>query len=225
VTVRIAVFASGAGSNLEALLAHFRPTTPARAAAAVVSLVVSNRPSAGALAIAARHEIATAVLPDSNDGRAIRALLDHHGIGLVALAGYLKRIPAEVTEAYRGRAMNVHPALLPAFGGPGMYGAHVHRAVLAAGVRVTGVTVHFVDAVYDHGPIIAQWPVPVGGEDTAASLAARVLRVEHALYPRAVQAVVEQRVVLGNEGRVRGSVFDVQQAAVFSLDGEEVACR
>jgi folate-dependent phosphoribosylglycinamide formyltransferase PurN len=99
--------------------------------------------------------------------------------------------------------LNVHPALLPAFGGPGMYGLRVHQAVLDAGSTVTGVSVHFVDDVYDRGPIIAQWPVPVLRDDTAASLGARVLRVEHVLYPRSVNAVAAGRVSLGSDGKVR----------------------
>ena len=98
--------------------------------------------------------------------------------------------------------LNVHPALLPAFGGPGMYGARVHRAVLDARRALTGPTVHFVDEVYDHGPIIAQWPVPVFASDDAASLAARVLRAEHLLYPRVVDAVAGGEVRLDAEGRV-----------------------
>jgi phosphoribosylglycinamide formyltransferase/phosphoribosylglycinamide formyltransferase-1 len=101
-----------------------------------------------------------------------------------------------VVHRYAGRIINVHPALLPGFGGPGMYGARVHEAVLAAGVTVTGVTVHFVDEEYDRGTIIAQWPVPVLQGDDARSLAARVLRVEHLLYPRVVDAVAGGAVTL-----------------------------
>jgi folate-dependent phosphoribosylglycinamide formyltransferase PurN len=103
--------------------------------------------------------------------------------------------------------LNVHPALLPAFGGAGMYGARVHAAVLAAGARVSGPTVHFVDEAYDRGAIAAQWPVPVFAHDTADALAARVLRAEHALLPRAVAAVAAGRIALGDDGRVRGG-FD-----------------
>jgi folate-dependent phosphoribosylglycinamide formyltransferase PurN len=100
--------------------------------------------------------------------------------------------------------LNVHPALLPAFGGPGLYGQRVHRAVLDAGATITGVTVHFVDAHYDRGPIVAQWPVPVMAGDTPETLAARVLRVEHLLLPRAVEAVARGSVTLGDDGHVRG---------------------
>jgi folate-dependent phosphoribosylglycinamide formyltransferase PurN len=103
--------------------------------------------------------------------------------------------------------LNVHPALLPAFGGAGMYGARVHAAVLAAGARVSGPTVHFVDEQYDRGPIVMQWPVPVRDDDTPDTLAARVLHVEHLLYPRVVDAVAAGRITLGDDNRVRGEIL------------------
>jgi folate-dependent phosphoribosylglycinamide formyltransferase PurN len=117
------------------------------------------------------------------------AALGEHDIDVVLLAGYLKLLPAPVIEAYRGRILNVHPALLPSFGGKGMWGMHVHRAVLASGARISGPTVHFVDEEYDQGSIIAQWPVPVLPGDSAEELAARVLAAEHWLYPRAADHV------------------------------------
>jgi len=225
VTARIAVFASGAGSNLEALLQHVGQASSPGFGAYAVALVVSNRVGAGALAIATRHAVSATVLPDPADGQALVNLLGQHEIDIIALAGYLKAIPAAVTDAYRGRALNVHPALLPAFGGRGMYGLRVHRAVIEAGVRVSGVTVHFVDALYDHGPIITQWPVPVRSEDSPETLAHRVLRVEHALYPRVLAAVGTGRVRLDANGRVRGEVFDAGETATFTLQlGEATAC-
>ena len=105
------------------------------------------------------------------------------------LAGYLKRIPSKVIREYSGRMMNIHPALLPAFGGEGMYGARVHQAVIASGAKETGVTVHLVDDEYDRGAIIAQWRMPVQPSDSAETLAARVLNVEHVVYPRTVEMV------------------------------------
>jgi phosphoribosylglycinamide formyltransferase-1 len=105
------------------------------------------------------------------------------------LAGYLKRIPPKVISAYSGRIMNIHPALLPAFGGEGMYGARVHEAVIASGATESGATVHLVDNEYDRGPIVAQWRIRVNRTDTAESLAARVLNIEHVVYPRAVEMV------------------------------------
>jgi formyltetrahydrofolate-dependent phosphoribosylglycinamide formyltransferase len=186
---RLAVLASGGGSNLQALLDHLESLGAARAADVV--LVASEREQAGALARAARHSVATALLPIAGheDRPSLAALLDEHDIDLVVLAGYVRFVPDDVVHAFAERIVNVHPALLPAFGGQGMYGRRVHEAVLAAGVGVTGVTVHMVDTVYDHGRILAQWPVPVLGGDDASGLAARVLRVEHALYPRVVNAL------------------------------------
>jgi phosphoribosylglycinamide formyltransferase 1 len=190
VTTRIAVLASGGGSNLQAILEHFDTLGDRRAGDVV--LVASNRADAGALARARALAIETALIRapgDGNDGGALAALLARHRIELVVLAGYLRLIPADVVAGYTRRILNVHPALLPGFGGAGMYGPRVHQAVLDAGAKVTGVTVHFVDEVFDTGRIIAQWPVPVLEGDTAAGLAERVLRIEHLLYPRVVNAV------------------------------------
>ena len=120
--------------------------------------------------------------------------------------------------------MNVHPALLPAFGGPGMYGARVHRAVLDAGARISGATVHFVDEQYDRGPIIAQWPVPVLAADTPETLAARVLRVEHILYPRVVHAVAADHIALAADGRVtyRGAADLPAELFALAEDSRDV---
>jgi len=135
------------------------------------------------------------------------------------LAGYLQFVPADVTRRYIGRLLNVHPALLPDFGGAGMYGARVHRAVLAAGVRTSGPTVHFVDDVYDHGPVIARWPVPVRADDDEHSLAARVLLAEHLLFPRVVQAVAAGQVRLTADGRV-DPPFVLDRRSLPPLDPE-----
>jgi folate-dependent phosphoribosylglycinamide formyltransferase PurN len=116
--------------------------------------------------------------------------LERQQIGLITLAGYLRLVPPPVIQAFRGRILNIHPALLPAFGGTGMYGLRVHEAVLAAGCLVSGATVHHVDERYDQGRIIAQWPVPVLPDDTGETLAARVLRLEHRLYPAVIDAFV-----------------------------------
>jgi len=138
------------------------------------------------------------------------------GAGLVVLAGWLKLIPVGVVRAFRGRMINIHPALLPSFGGPGMYGRRVHEAVVASGARISGATVHFVDEVYDHGAIIAQWPVPVMEEDDAEALAARILKLEHRLLPTVVRAFAEGKFALDRAGRVEwkeawfeGDVFSI----------------
>jgi phosphoribosylglycinamide formyltransferase 1 len=185
---RLAVLASGRGSNLQAILDHFDSIS--RESVAKVVLVASNRRDAPALVRAATASIDIAHFDPSDDGHELLELLKKFRVDIVVLAGYLKRIPPLVIRAFAGRILNIHPALLPAFGGEGMYGARVHEAVLAAGERETGVSVHLVDDDYDRGPVIAQWRIPVGASETPDSLAARVLEVEHVVYPRAIEMVV-----------------------------------
>lgn len=180
--MRIAVAVSGGGSNLQALLDALPAGSPAR-----VALVLSNTPKAGGLARAEQRGVPTAVFRDPANGAEWLALLEGHGIDLIVLAGYLKLVPGEVISAYRGKIINIHPALLPDFGGPGMYGKRVHQAVLDARRTESGCTVHLVDEEYDRGEILAQARVPVLPNDTAESLAARVLAEEHRLLPRVVQ--------------------------------------
>ena len=182
--MRIAVAVSGGGSNLQALL----DSLPAGGPTEVV-LVVSNKKSAGGLERAEERGIPTVAFADPASAEEWLGLLKQHRIDLVVLAGYLKLVPAAVIAAFRGRIVNIHPALLPAFGGPGMYGKRVHQAVLDAGATESGCTVHLVDEVYDRGEILAQARVPVLPGDTAESLAARVLAAEHALLPRVVLAI------------------------------------
>lgn len=181
--MQVAVAVSGRGSNLKALLEALGDNAPAR-----ISLVISNRSGAGALERAAERGIPTAVLRDPSDGAEWLQLLESASIDLVVLAGYLKLVPPSVVQRYRGRIINIHPALLPAFGGPGMYGERVHAAVLASGARETGATVHLVDEVYDRGQILGQARVPVRPDDTPHTLAERVLEAEHRLLPAAVLA-------------------------------------
>ena len=181
--MHVAVAVSGRGSNLEALLRALAPAAPAR-----VVLVLSNRPDAPALERAAARGIATAALRDHTDAGEWLAALEQHRVELLVLAGYLKLVPADVIARYRGRILNVHPALLPSFGGQGMYGRRVHEAVLASGARESGATVHLVDEAYDRGAILGQARVPVLPGDDPEALAARVLEVEHRLLPAAVLA-------------------------------------
>jgi len=181
--MRVAVLASGGGTNLQALLDSCVAGAPAR-----VVLVASDKAEAGALGRARGAGVETHVIRDPADGAALTRLLREKGVDLVVLAGYLKLVPAETVSAFDGRMINIHPALLPAFGGPGMYGIRVHRAVLASGATISGATVHLVNAEYDRGSIVAQWPVPVHPGDTPESLAARILEVEHRLLPAVVLA-------------------------------------
>ncbi len=185
--VRVAVLASGGGTNLQALLDRLDARAPAR-----VVRVIASHPDAGALDRARRAGVPAAVLPDPGDATALLAAVGD--AQLVVLAGWLKQVPAAVVARFRFRMINIHPALLPGFGGPGMYGRRVHEAVLASGATLSGATAHYVDEEYDHGPIIAQWPVPVHAADTPASLAARVLQAEHELLPRVVLELARRAV-------------------------------
>ena len=193
-SLRLAVFASGGGSNLQALIDKFN-----RAASPLlrVALVISDRQDAGALAraraagIEAMH-IQVTGRPAGLSTREMLAALEFADIDLIALAGYLRLVPAAVLKRYPDRIVNVHPALLPKHGGKGMYGSNVHRAVLAAGEPVSGATVHYINENYDEGRIIAQREVPVLPDDTPESLAARVLAVEHVLYPDALEQVARR---------------------------------
>jgi phosphoribosylglycinamide formyltransferase 1 len=197
---RIAVLASGGGSNLQALLDYFARLGD-NAPGSVV-LVASDKADALALERARRRDIEALVL-DANARRDLATILAERQITHVVLAGYMRLVPESVTKAFRGRIVNVHPALLPSFGGKGMYGHHVHEAVVASGARVSGATVHFVDEVYDHGATIAQWPIPVFAGDTPATVAVRVLEIEHQLYPRVVAELAAGRITLDATGRVR----------------------
>jgi len=186
-TVRLAVLASGSGTNLQAIIDHNSRLGPS--ASGTVALVASNRASAGALERARAAGIPAEVFDAFDDGTALVALLERHSIGLVVLAGYLKHLPSKVIAAFHARIINIHPGLLPEFGGAGMYGSRIHSAVIASGARSTGVSVHFVDDEFDHGPLIAQWRIPVRPDDTPEALAARVLEVEHRVYPGIVDMV------------------------------------
>jgi phosphoribosylglycinamide formyltransferase 1 len=197
-SARIAVFASGTGSNLQALMDHFQETDGGD-----VVLVISDRPGTGAAERAQAAGIAAHVIQVKT--RPIAAVtadmidaLDAADVDVIALAGYLRLLPPDVVRRFAYRILNIHPALLPAFGGKGMFGGRVHRAVLETGCRVTGATVHFVNERYDEGRILAQWPVPVLEDDTAETLGRRVLRVEHVLFPAAVEWLA--RVLSAAEG-------------------------
>jgi phosphoribosylglycinamide formyltransferase-1 len=192
----VVVLISGRGSNMQALLEAGVP----------VSAVISNRADAEGLAIAAARGVATAVVEHRRHATredfdaALAAEIDRHAPALVALAGFMRLLSAPFVERYRERILNIHPSLLPAF--PGL---HTHERALAAGVKVHGCTVHFVTAALDHGPIVAQAAVPVHADDDAAKLAARVLRQEHIIYPKAVRWFLEGKLALGDGVvRVRG---------------------
>ena len=191
--MRLALFASGGGSNVGAILDAI--DRGALAAEAVV--VVTDRAGAGVLDQARARGVPTAVVPHDPDEAAFaRALLDRLAdaeADTVALAGYLRRVPGPVVGAFRHRILNVHPSLLPAFGGAGWYGRRVHQGVIEYGCRVSGATVHLVDAEYDTGPVVLQEAVPVEPGDTAETLQRRVLAVEHPIFPRALALLADGR--------------------------------
>lgn len=193
--LKLAVLASGRGSNFEALV---QAAESGRLNARFHLLIISN-PNAGAQEIARAHGIPWLCLQrgDFEDRNAfvaaMKEALVQSGANTLALAGYMKKLPPEIIDAYAGSIFNIHPGLLPAFGGQGMFGGHVHQAVLDAGCKVSGVTVHLVDNQYDHGAIVAQRCVPVLPGDDARALAARVLKEEHRLFAEVLQAVAEGR--------------------------------
>jgi phosphoribosylglycinamide formyltransferase-1 len=212
---RIVILISGRGSNMEAIV---RACAAEGWPAAVVA-VLSNRPEAAGLAWAAGQGIATAALDHRQYAdraafdTALAAEIDRHAPDLVVLAGFMRILTPAFVQRYDGRLLNIHPSLLPAFAG-----LHTHERALQAGCKVAGSTVHFVTAELDHGPIVLQAAVPVRVGDTADTLAARVLRGEHIIYPRAVRWFVEGRVALGADGVVRQTEAAPQW---LFLDGDD----
>ncbi len=178
---RIAIFASGQGSNAESIIRYFSTADHT----ADVALVVTNRPDAPVIERAERLGVATAVISrdELNDGSTIFQLLDRYSIDFIALAGFLLMIPAALIERYRGRIINIHPSLLPKFGGKGMYGDRVHQAVVAAGERQTGITIHHVNEHYDDGAIIFQATIDVAPTDTPTDVARKVRHLELTHFP------------------------------------------
>ena len=180
---RIAIFASGGGSNALKIIEYFADRSDVD-----VSLVITNKPDAGVLKHAHTHHIPSYVVTRRllKDADRINALLELHEIDFIALAGFLLLMPAAIVERFAGRIVNIHPALLPAYGGKGMYGMNVHRAVKEAGDTVSGMTIHFVNTKYDEGAIIFQDRVALEADDTAESIAAKVLKLEHKHFARVI---------------------------------------
>ncbi|MFH1372905.1 MAG: phosphoribosylglycinamide formyltransferase [bacterium] len=198
---RIAVFLSGGGSNLQALIDGCK----AGILAGQIVWVVSSKAKAYGLTRAADEGIETFVYkpkkyPSLEDAAAhLLAELKQRRVEYIALAGYLRLLPSNVVAAFRNRIVNIHPALLPKYGGKGMFGHHVHEAVLAAGDIESGPTVHLVNEIYDEGRILAQERVPILDGDTPDSLAARVLKQEHKLYPRVLNKLIRGEYEMNNE--------------------------
>jgi phosphoribosylglycinamide formyltransferase 1 len=210
----IVILISGRGSNMDAIL---RARLPARMAA-----VISNDPKARGLELARAHNVETAVVnhrayPERQAfDSALAAEIERHRPDLVVLAGFMRILTPGFVERYRGRIVNIHPSLLPAFAG-----LDTHRRALESGVRVHGCTVHFVNAAVDNGPIIAQAVVPVQPGDTEERLAARVLAEEHRIYPQVIRWFCEGRIQLGRNGTVTVDTERAGDRALISPPVEE----
>jgi phosphoribosylglycinamide formyltransferase 1 len=186
-TITIAIFASGTGTNAQKIIEYFRDSSLAR-----IGLVVCNKAGAGVLSIAKNEGIPTLLIEKEPffRGDAYLPHLQHARIDFIVLAGFLWKIPQPLINAYPRRIVNIHPALLPKFGGKGMYGQYVHEAVLQAGERESGITIHYVDEQYDNGDIIFQTACPILETDTPEGIAARIHQLEHLHYPRVVEEVL-----------------------------------
>ena len=187
---QIAIFASGTGSNAKAIIQYFKGHEFIK-----VNCLLSNKPSAKALEMAASFGLDSKVISQAELEQPI-LLIDYlkaRGISLIVLAGYLKKIPALMVEAFPNAILNIHPALLPDFGGKGMYGMHVHQAVVDEGVGKSGMTIHYVNEVYDEGAIIFQASVDLKETDQAADVAKKVLTLEHKHYPEVIEQFLLKR--------------------------------
>jgi phosphoribosylglycinamide formyltransferase-1 len=185
----IAIFASGAGTNAQKIIDHFRNSSLAR-----VALVVCNKKTAGVLQIAEKENIPSLIIEKEKffSGNSYIDELLESEIVFIALAGFLWKMPTPLLHAYPRRIVNIHPALLPKHGGFGMYGKFVHESVLAAAEKESGMTIHYVDEHYDNGDVILQVTCPVLENDTPESLASRIHALEHANYPVVIEKLVEQ---------------------------------
>jgi phosphoribosylglycinamide formyltransferase-1 len=184
---KIAIFASGSGTNASNLIDYF-----SNAETAIVSVVLTNKPDAPVIR-RAKDRMTEVIVFDRSQlygGEDINNMLKERGVDFIVLAGFLWLVPGTLIDLYRGRIVNIHPALLPAYGGRGMYGNNVHRAVLQNGERESGITIHYVNEQYDEGDIIFQARCEVKHDDTIASLAARIHQLEHAFYPEVVERLL-----------------------------------
>jgi phosphoribosylglycinamide formyltransferase-1 len=184
---KLAIFASGAGSNAQKIIDRFR-----NHAIIKVSLIACNRPDAGVIGIAERKGVPVLMIERDRftKGDAYIGELEQAGIDVIVLAGFLWKIPARLVESFRGRILNIHPALLPAHGGKGMYGKHVHEAVIASGDLKSGITIHLVDELYDHGAPVFMAEIPVMPGETPDTLAVRIHELEHRYFPSVIEKFV-----------------------------------
>jgi phosphoribosylglycinamide formyltransferase 1 len=186
--INIAVFASGGGSNAQKIIAHFQPHKIIE-----IALIVCNKPEAGVVGIAGKENIPLLIIEKERffGGDAYTTELKTRHIDFIVLAGFLWKIPSKLITAYAGKIINIHPALLPKYGGKGMYGLYVHEAVIAAKEKESGISIHYVDELYDHGAIIFQASCPVEEKETPVSLAQKITRLEHENYPSVIEKTVQ----------------------------------
>ena len=187
---RLAIFASGAGSNAQKIIEHFRNET-----SVIISLIVCNNPQAGVLKIAEKENIPCIIIEKDRffRGDGYLSELNQKKIDLIILAGFLWKLPSKLVDAFPRKIINIHPALLPKYGGKGMYGSNVHAAVIAAGDKESGITIHYVDEHYDNGDIILQVKCPVLLPDTPDSLAQRIHQLEHKHYPIVIEKLLKKK--------------------------------
>jgi len=186
----VAIFASGAGSNAQKIIEQFRDSSFIK-----IALIVSNKKGAGVLSIAEKEHIPVLLIDKEQfiNGNAYVDELKQRSIGFIVLAGFLWKIPSALISAYPNKIINIHPALLPKYGGKGMYGQFVHEAVVAAKDKTSGITIHYVDEQYDHGNIIFQESCAVEPTDTADSLAQKIHLLEHTHFPRVVEETIKMQ--------------------------------
>lgn len=197
---KIAVLVSGNGTNLQAIIDHYLNNPDIK-----ISLVISNKADAYALKRASLANIPTMVISKKdfpNQSDEILKQVKANNIDLIVLAGYLSILSGSIINEYKNKIINIHPSLIPAFCGPGMYGHHVHEAVIKSGVRYSGCTVHFVNGGVDSGPIILQQAVDVFYTDTPDSIAAKILVYEHKLLVKAIDLIANNKVIVHDDNRV-----------------------
>ena len=207
---RIAVFASGRGSNFQAILSKIQSGY----ISGKIALCITNNPEAGVIQIAKENNIPACVLnpkdfADANKyNDAVLSELEKQRIEFIILAGYLKLIGSQIVERFSNRIINIHPALLPSFGGKGMYGHHVHEAVFKRGVKLSGATVHLVNTEFDAGPIVLQKWIDISMANSPDEIAAKVLEIEHKIFPEAVKLLVENKLkVSGSRVEIIGETY------------------